>query len=155
MDSTNNANISIKQPEHIVRRTRVALIIVLYTIFFEDIKKEISAADINYKEILRTANVGKIKESRFNESLKAIIEDLHKIDEIIKNHAPKRPIEEIDKVVLSILRVSIFEGFVGKTVPPKVAINEALEISKELASLNQTQFISGLLGAVFSEHKEN
>lgn len=68
------------------------------------------------------------------------------IDEFIREFAPAWPIDQINPVDLMILRCAIWEGFVGKITPPKVVINEAIDITKLLSSDKSSKFINGVLG---------
>ena len=83
--------------------------------------------------------------------VKLIVAKLSEIDELIKQSAPDRPIEQINKVDLSILRNSIFELIMDKGTPPKVVIDEAVELGKEFGSDSSASFINGVLGTVYKE----
>lgn len=80
--------------------------------------------------------------------VKLIVAKLSEIDELIKQSAPDRPIEQINKVDLSILRNSIFELIMDKGTPPKVVIDEAVELGKEFGSDSSASFINGVLGKI-------
>lgn len=67
-------------------------------------------------------------------------------DQVVKDLAPQWPLEMINKVDLQILRMSIFEGFIGKITPVKVVINEAIELGKEFGGNPSGKFINGVLG---------
>lgn len=82
-----------------------------------------------------------------------IINNLPMIDEIIKKNAPKYPLEKIAKIDLSILRLSIYELVVEKVNPPKVIINEAIELAKDFGSDQSFSFINGVLGSIISSKK--
>lgn len=58
-------------------------------------------------------------------------------------------------VDLQILRMSIYEGFLEKITPPKVAIDEAIELAKEFGDESSSKFVNGVLGAIYDIHKEN
>ena len=58
------------------------------------------------------------------------------------------------KIDLQILRIGILEGFITKSVPKKVAVNEAIELAKEFSNEQSRKFVSGVLGALISEFKE-
>ena len=77
-----------------------------------------------------------------------VIEKLSDIDSIIESHAPAWPIDQINIVDLSILRCSIWEGLFYKKTPPKVIINEAIELGKELSADKSGSFINGVLGKI-------
>src|SRR3989344_1817883 len=65
------------------------------------------------------------------ETTKMIIKNIKDIDDQIQKYAPKFPVSKIAKVDLSILRLSIYELIIDKKEPPKVIINEAVELAKE------------------------
>ncbi|MDD3661811.1 MAG: transcription antitermination factor NusB [Candidatus Dojkabacteria bacterium] len=74
-------------------------------------------------------------------------------DDIIRRYAPQWPIEQIQKVDLEILRIAIWEGFLSDTTPPKVAIDEAIEIAKEFGSDASAKFVNGVLGSLYEKKK--
>ena len=75
------------------------------------------------------------------------------IDEIIEASAPDWPIDKISIVDRNILRIGLTELLFGdrSQVPPKVAINEAIELAKTFGGENSGKFVNGVLGAVYKE----
>ncbi len=75
------------------------------------------------------------------------------IDEIIEKAAPDWPIAKISIVDRNILRMGLTELLFGdrEQVPPKVAINEAIELAKTFGGENSSKFVNGVLGAVYKE----
>jgi N utilization substance protein B len=75
------------------------------------------------------------------------------IDEIIEKAAPDWPIDKISVIDRNILRIGLTELLFGdrKEVPPKVAINEAIELAKTFGGENSGKFVNGVLGAVYKE----
>lgn len=75
------------------------------------------------------------------------------LDDIITKAAPEWPLEKIGNVDRSILRMGLSELLFGdrEQVPPKVAINEAIELAKTFGGENSGKFINGVLGAVYKE----
>lgn len=75
------------------------------------------------------------------------------VDEIITKAAPEWPIEKISVVDRNILRMGLTELLFGdrSQVPPKVAINESIELAKTFGGENSSKFINGVLGAVYKE----
>ena len=73
------------------------------------------------------------------------------IDEIITKAAPAWPIEKIAPVDRNILRLGIFELLFSdnKDVPPRVAINEGIELAKTFGGPNSYKFVSGVLGSIY------
>jgi len=78
--------------------------------------------------------------------IKEITVNLNVIDTLIAQCAPDRPIDKINKIDLAILRLSVFELIIKKDTPPKVAIDEAIELGKEFGSDSSPGFINGVLG---------
>ncbi len=75
------------------------------------------------------------------------------LDEIIEKAAPEWPINKIGVVDRNILRIGLAELLFGDRtqVPPKVAINESIELAKTFGGENSSKFINGVLGAVYKE----
>ena len=75
------------------------------------------------------------------------------IDEIIEKAAPDWPIDKISVVDRNILRMGLYELLFGDRtqVPPKVAINESIELAKSFGGENSSKFINGVLGGVYKE----
>ncbi|HNP89445.1 MAG: hypothetical protein BWY24_00360 [Microgenomates group bacterium ADurb.Bin219] len=77
-----------------------------------------------------------------------IIKNLGKIDDFIRKAAPEWPIEKINKIDLAILRLAVFEMKIVTKEPPKVIIDEAIELAKEYGSESSPAFINGTLGTL-------
>jgi len=82
-----------------------------------------------------------------------VVANLKEIDEIIAKAAPQWPLEQISIVDRNVLRIGIYELLYGDkaAVPPKVAINEAIELAKSFGGENSGKFINGVLGTVYKE----
>jgi len=82
-----------------------------------------------------------------------VVEYLPQINQIIEKAAPQWPIEQINVVDRNILRIGLYELLFGdkKAVPPKVAINEAIELAKGFGGEASGKFVNGVLGTVFKE----
>lgn len=82
-----------------------------------------------------------------------VVEHLPQINQIIEKAAPQWPIEQINVVDRNILRIGLYELLFGdkKAVPPKVAINEAIELAKGFGGEASGKFVNGVLGTVFKE----
>ncbi len=83
------------------------------------------------------------------DSTKGIIEHLKEIDDVIAKTAPEWPIEQVAIIDKTILRISIYELLYADEVPPKVAINEAVELAKGYGSESSFKFVNGVLGTLF------
>lgn len=79
-----------------------------------------------------------------------VIREQSSLDEKIQPIAPEWPIEQIARVDRSILRMGLFELLhLADIVPPKVAINEAVELAKAFGSDNSSKFVNGVLGTAY------
>jgi N utilization substance protein B len=82
-----------------------------------------------------------------------VVDGVHRhqaeIDAIIGPAAPEWPVEQIAKIDKIILRIGVYELMVKRDVPPKVAINEAVELAKTFGGENSSKFINGVLGTIY------
>jgi N utilization substance protein B len=83
--------------------------------------------------------------------VKGIVEHLTELDDRIRALAPEWPLEQVAIVDRNILRLGLYEILYAKPdeVPPKVAINEAIELAKNYGGQNSSRFINGVLGTVY------
>jgi N utilization substance protein B len=88
--------------------------------------------------------------------VKGTLEHIEEIDKIIERAAPQWPIDQIAMVDRNVLRLGLFELMWGDrdAVPPKVAINEAIELAKSFGGESSGRFINGVLGTVYKEMGE-
>ena len=82
-----------------------------------------------------------------------VIKNLSKLNKIIEKSAPEWPLDQITVVDRNVLRIGLYELLLGnrKEVPPKVAINEAIELAKTFGGESSGKFINGVLGTVYRE----
>ena len=88
-----------------------------------------------------------------SQTVPSIIKNLSQIDEQIQQVAPEWPIERLNKVDLAILRLAIWELIIEAKNPPKVIIDEAVELGKEYGSDNTPKFVNGVLGTILEQHQ--
>lgn len=79
-----------------------------------------------------------------------ILDQLEELDELIQSAAPERPLSDINKVDLAILRLIMFESKHKKT-PKKVLLNEAIELAKTFGSESSHRFVNGVLAKLILE----
>lgn len=70
------------------------------------------------------------------------------LDAVIATAAPEWPLPKIAKIDLAILRLACYELIIEKQVPPKVIIDEAVELGKAYGNENSPKFINGVLGTI-------
>jgi N utilization substance protein B len=85
-----------------------------------------------------------------------IVKHGESIDKIIEKAAPEWPISQITIVDRNILRIGLFELLYSnkEEVPPKVAINEAIELAKSFGGESSGRFVNGVLGTVYKQLQE-
>lgn len=90
------------------------------------------------------------------ELFNGVTKNLEIIDSMIEKAAPEWPIAQINLVDRNVLRLGIYELVFGNsnTVPPKVAINESIEVAKAFGSDSSGRFINGVLGTIYRELKK-
>jgi N utilization substance protein B len=85
-----------------------------------------------------------------NTLVKGVLEHQDDLDDRIRPLAPEWPLEQIARIDRNILRLGLYELlYRGDQVPPKVAINEAVELAKAFGSDNSSKFINGVLGTAY------
>ena len=95
-----------------------------------------------------------LEETKFIKDLVGgVLEHLSQLDKIIEKAAPQWPLYQIAIVDRNVLRLGIFELLFGKRdeVPPKVAINEAIELAKTFGGEASGKFVNGVLGTIYRE----
>lgn len=101
---------------------------------------------------------GNFNEVEFTKALaKGVVSHLEKIDKLVQSSAPERPIVQLGIIDRNVLRIGLFELLYGnkKEVPPKVAINEAIELAKSFGGESSGRFINGVLGTIFKEMEKS
>ncbi|MBI1984773.1 MAG: transcription antitermination factor NusB [Candidatus Wildermuthbacteria bacterium] len=85
--------------------------------------------------------------------VKGVIEHLSQLDKIIEKAAPEWPLDQITLTDRNVLRLGLYELLYSskEEVPPKVAINEAIELAKNFSGESSGRFINGVLGTVYRE----
>ncbi len=85
-----------------------------------------------------------------NDLARGVLDNQADLDDKIRPLAPEWPLEQIARIDRNILRLGLYELLNrGEQVPPKVAINEAVELAKAFGSDNSSKFINGVLGTAF------
>jgi N utilization substance protein B len=127
-------------------------IVALQTLYEQDFRRESGDESFDLTEVLNR-NIERYKETIDD---KAFIEQLvfgvdkrqDEIDDIVRPVAPEWPIEQIARIDRIMLRIGVYELLHEPDVPPKVAINEAVELAKAFGGENSSKFVNGVLGTV-------
>lgn len=83
-----------------------------------------------------------------------VIDKIKKLDKLIIKYAPEWPLDQITTVDRNCLRIGIYELKFDLTIPPKVAINEAIELAKAYGGDASGKFINGVLGSIYKEMED-
>jgi len=116
----------------------------------KDIKEIVSYNVLNFGQ-------GLYKTDFIYDLTNGILNKIKDLDEIIKKAAPEWPIEQIAMIDRNVLRIGLYELLFSaeKEVPPKVAINEAIELAKTFGGDASGKFVNGVLGTVYKEVKKD
>jgi len=129
-------------------------IVALQTLYEFEFRSQAGDTTVDVEEIL-TRNLDRYEEAIDDRAfvgtlVNGVIAEQADIDSKIQPIAPDWPIEQIARVDRSILRIGIYELLhQAKVVPPKVAINEAVELAKAFGSDNSSKFVNGVLGTAY------
>lgn len=127
-------------------------IVALQTLYEQDFRHECDDAAFVLNEVL-ARNIGRysetIEDKEFIERLvHGIDERQQELDDVIQPVAPEWPINQIARMDRVVLRIGVYELLHDADIPPKVVINEAVELAKAFGGDNSSKFINGVLGTV-------
>lgn len=129
-------------------------IVALQTLYEFEFRTQCNDSSVNSLEILNRnfeRYESAIEDREFVVNLvDGVIAEQQSLDEKIQPMAPEWPIAQIARVDRTVLRMGLYELlYRGQIVPPKVAINEAVELAKAFGSDNSSKFINGVLGTAY------
>ncbi len=130
-------------------------IIALQTLYEQDFRRGAGDKDLDLDTIL-ARNIGRyegtVDDKGFIERLvHGVDKRAAELDATLQPIAPEWPIEQIARMDRVILRMGLYELTYGKDVPPKVVINEAVELAKAFGSENSSKFVNGVLGTALRQ----
>lgn len=130
-------------------------IVALQTLYEEDFRLDAGDGSLDVGEVL-SRNTSRYKETiddiKFIEALvNGVIKHRKELDDTIQPLAPEWPIEQIARMDRVVLRMGAYELMYAKDVPPKVVINEAVELAKAFGGDNSSKFINGVLGSLLRQ----
>ena len=133
-------------------------IVALQTLYEQDFRREVEDADFDLKEVLER-NVGRYQEVLEDKAfITRIVEGTtdrqQLLDDVIVPVAPEWPIDQIARMDRALLRMGVYELLFDKDAPPKVVINEAVELAKAFGGDNSSKFVNGVLGTVLKNREK-
>lgn len=136
-------------PRHLSRE------LALQTLFSKDFNNDrVNAIDFDVEELSELDEIDTYNEELYHSLVSGVKEKKTDIDQMISSFAPQWPISQMKLVDIQILRIAILEGFLEKITPPKVAIDEAIELAKEFGGDSSSKFVNGVLGAIYEKYKQ-
>lgn len=99
-------------------------------------------------ELMQQLFANSFQSEQTGKHTKQILNALPTLDAAIQTAAPEWPVDKIAKIDLAILRLAAYELLVDKSQPPKVIIDEAIELAKEFGGDNSAKFVNGVLGTI-------
>ena len=129
-------------------------IIALQSLYEIEIRQQSNDSTLDIDEVLNR-NISRYEKSIddttfVHDLVNGVLKNQVKLDEKIQIMAPDWPIDQIARVDRSILRLGTYElTSADMKVPPKVVINEAIELAKSFGSDNSSKFVNGVLGTAY------
>lgn len=129
--------------------------IVLQTLYEFDFRKDLGDELVDIDEIF-SRNISRYKSAIHDkEFAKKLVVNVHRLasrlDKQLQPLAPDWPINQIAKIDRIILEIGAYELQYHQDVPPKVVINEAVELAKNFGGENSSKFVNGVLGSLLKE----
>jgi N utilization substance protein B len=127
-------------------------IVALQTLYEQDFRRDVGDTDFDLAEVL-SRNIERYQEvledkEFISKLVHGVTELQDDLDTILQPVAPEWPIDQIARMDREILRMGIYELLYSSDAPPKVVINEAVELAKAFGGDNSSKFINGVLGTV-------
>lgn len=132
-------------------------IIALQTLYEHELRIDSGDADFDIDEVL-SRNIARYKQmvedvAFITELVKGVIAQAKELDARLQPVAPEWPIDQIARMDRLILRMGLYELENESDVPPKVVINEAVELAKAFGGDNSSKFVNGVLGTLLRERE--
>ncbi len=83
-----------------------------------------------------------------------VVQHIDELNAVITQYAPEWPLDQITNVDRNVLRIGVYELKFDTDIPPKVAINEAIELAKTFGGPSSGKFVNGVLGSIFKDTKD-
>ncbi len=127
-------------------------IVAMQTLYELEVRDEVKDCNLDVQEVI-DRNIGRYSEvvgdQEFVENLiKNVFKKSAELKKLVQPFAPEWPLENISRIDRIILLIASYELQDSPDVPPKVAINEAIELAKSFGSDSSSRFINGVLGSV-------
>jgi len=130
-------------------------IVALQTLYEQDFRREAGDSSFDLGVVLKR-NVARYESTVddvffIEELVKGVAKYEAELDDELRPLAPEWPIEQIARMDRVVLRMGLYELKYAKDVPPKVVINEAVELAKAFGGDNSSKFVNGVLGTALKK----
>jgi transcription antitermination protein NusB len=133
-------------------------IVALQTLYEQDFRNECEDKAFDLEAVL-SRNINRYKKTIDDPDfivklVRGVAAKQQDLDAAIQPVAPEWPIDQIARVDRVVLRIGLYELLHDKSIPPKVVINEAVELAKSFGGDNSSKFINGVLGTLLRQMQE-
>lgn len=134
-------------------------IVALQTLYEYEFRLSCNDTNLDIDEILQR-NIHRYKDTIEDQDfiiklVKGVIAEQDDLDATLQPVAPEWPIDQIARMDRVVLRLGLYELLHEPSVPPKVVINEAVELAKAFGGENSSKFVNGVLGTVLRNQEES
>ncbi len=132
-------------------------IIALQTLYEEEFRSDAADVNFNLEEVLQR-NIDRYSEmvddvAFICDLVNGVLKHAADLDATLQPIAPDWPIDQIARMDRIVLRIGLYELVYARDVPPKVVINEAVELAKAFGGENSSKFVNGVLGTVLRQRE--
>ena len=133
-------------------------IVALQTLYEQDFRAECGDTDFTLDEVL-DRNINRYSETIDDKAfivalVHGVAEKSAELDAVLQPIAPEWPLAQIARIDRMVLRIGLYELTYEQDVPPKVVINEAVELAKAFGSENSSKFVNGVLGTALRQKED-
>jgi N utilization substance protein B len=133
-------------------------IIALQTLYEDEFRRDCQDKNLDLRTVLER-NIHRYKrmldDADFvTELVNGVIAKQQQLDDVLQPVAPEWPLSQIARMDRVVLRIGAYELLHGSSVPPKVVINEAVELAKAFGGENSSKFVNGVLGTILRQKEE-
>lgn len=126
--------------------------VAMQTLYEYDFRVGADLSEITNRNISEYKD--KVDEVYVNSLVNGTLKNVGGYDKLIEKSAPEWPIDQISLIDKNILRLAVYELRSKNDIPPKVVINEAIELGKQFGGDNSSKFINGVLGTIMDDLDE-
>ena len=133
-------------------------IVALQTLYEQEFRLSCGDTNFDLDEVLKR-NIHRYRDTIDDQEfiiklVTGVVQEQKDLDAVLQPVAPEWPIDQIARMDRAVLRLGLYELLHEPSVPPKVVINEAVELAKAFGGENSSKFVNGVLGTVLRKREE-